>query len=170
MRVIIDTREQLPLPFESLGCEIISKKLDEGDYSTVDLLEYEQATGEKTVRIERKRNTAELAGNLGKDFTRFEKELQRLLPYKRKILLCEFTYDDILKFPEGSGIPKNRWFRKGKNGRMVKNVRMTPQVIISKLEYIENIYDIEIIYCPNKFEAAKKVIEVFNVFEEEIKG
>lgn len=168
MIIVIDTREQQPATF--MGHEVIRQKLDEGDYCTAALLEYEQKTGNKTVRIERKKSTAELANNLGKGFDRFEKELQRLFPYERKVLLCEFTYDHILRFPEDSGIPKNKWFRRGKNGRLVKNIYITPKMMLDKLEYIQNIYDIEIIYTEDKFEASRKIEEILDVFEKKIQG
>lgn len=164
MIIIVDSREKDILPLEILGHQIIIQKLDEGDYASQELLDYEKATGSKTVRIERKKSTSELATNLGKDFKRFEKEMQRLLPYERKIILCEFNYDDILRFPEGSGIPKNKWFRRGKNGRMVKNVMMTPNLMLSRLEYLQNIYEVEIMYAGDKYNAAKKLEEIFNDF------
>lgn len=167
MNIVIDTREKYPLDF--FGHEITRIKLDEGDYCTLDLLEYEKSTGEKTVRIERKRNTGELSINLGKDFKRFENELSRLFSYKRKVLLCEFTYDDILSFPENSGIPKSRWYRKSKSGKVVRNVKMTPKDLLNKLEYIENIYEIEIIYAGDSYNAAQKAEDILNDFEKEVK-
>lgn len=164
MRVLVDSREKNILPF--LDLEI--RKLDEGDYVSLDLFNYEIETGIKIIRIERKKSTAELANNLGKGFIRFEKELKRLYDYKRKILLCEFTYDDILRFPEGSGIPKHLWYKKGRKG-IVRRVRMTPELILSKLEYITNIYDIEIIYAGDRFNAVNIANKIFQELSDEIK-
>ena len=41
--------------------------------------------------------------------SRFEKELVRLDSYKYPFLICEFDFESIILFPEGSGIPKNVW-------------------------------------------------------------
>lgn len=157
MKIICDTREQDPLQF--MSHEILRQKLNEGDYTTKDLLDYELETGNKTVRIERKKSTSELATNLWKDFARFEKELLRLYDYERKVLLCEFPYSHILSFPKNSGIPE----------KMQKYIRINSSIMLSKLEYITNIYDIEIIYTNNKFEASKKAEEILNDFEKKIK-
>lgn len=95
--VIRDTREQIPWEFTSdQYCDgFIRQKLDAGDYSIVGY--------ENIVAIERKRNTGEIAANI--NAPRFEKALARLNEVQHAYMIFEFTADDVLAFPYGSGIP-----------------------------------------------------------------
>ena len=68
MRIIIDTREKLPLLFP--GLEIETRKLDEGDYNIKEL--------EDIIVVERK-SLIDLYGTLTHGHTRFKKEIQRSL-------------------------------------------------------------------------------------------
>ena len=73
MKIIVDTREQKPLPFKVAGIitEIKREALSVGDY----MVEFEDGYRPKTT-IERK-SKADLYGTLSKGYTRFKKELQR---------------------------------------------------------------------------------------------
>lgn len=104
--VIQDTREKTPwsfLPnFDTLTASVfeevenvIVKKLDTGDYSIQGL--------ENKLAIERKRSTAEIAGNLCE--ARFKDVVERLSQFEYKFLICEFNYQDVLNFPRGSTMP-----------------------------------------------------------------
>ena len=91
-RIIIDTREQIPLHFDNF--KTVSQKLDEGDYG----LEDEEVSGR--TRIERK-SVGDLYGTLsvvGHD--RFVRELVRAKAKKLKMLvLVEGSFEDVYAFP-----------------------------------------------------------------------
>ncbi len=100
--IIQDTREQLPLCFDNKPewCSgTITKKLDTGDYSLEGF--------ENKLAIERKRSTSEIATNIFE--SRFPSVLERLNAMPHAFIICEFTWDDINRFPEGSGIPRSKW-------------------------------------------------------------
>ena len=86
--IIIDTREQRPLSFESLHIRGVAKldtvvhKLDVGDYSIQGL--------EDKVFIERK-SVQDLYGTLFQGRERFERELERAREHKYKYLVIEST-------------------------------------------------------------------------------
>lgn len=98
--VVRDTREQQGYFFKKFNrCEgTIQRKLDTGDYSILGL--------EDKVCIERKASVAELAINLGKEKYAFFNEIERMREYEHKYIVCEFSMEDVTKFPEGSNIPK----------------------------------------------------------------
>jgi ERCC4-type nuclease len=86
--IIVDSREQdikgILNYFETNNIPFVRKKLDFGDYSTVDL----------KVIIERKR-VGELAVNLAsKDKNRFYREFKRAVGYKM-IVMVEGSWDDV---------------------------------------------------------------------------
>lgn len=84
--VVQDTREQKPYTFRDVPTKI--RTLQEGDYTAEGV--------EHLIRIERKGSIADLAGCVGSGRDRFERELERLLVYPRRFLLCEFTLQELL--------------------------------------------------------------------------
>lgn len=74
-------------------------KLDTGDYTFEGY--------EKMFTIERKATTSEISLNLFED--RFERELERMEDIEYPFVVCEFSYQDMLDFPQNSTIPKHRW-------------------------------------------------------------
>ena len=100
--IIVDTREQIPWNFNRGDWveNIEETKLNQGDYSI---------KGHETlISIERKRSTAEIAGNIFEK--RFEAELERLSDLvAHPFIICEFNFSDLKNFPAGSGIPQSRW-------------------------------------------------------------
>jgi ERCC4-type nuclease len=77
--IAIDSREQTPWQFPA-DVPTVRKKLDAGDYSIVGL--------ESKVAIERK-SLGDLVGTLTKGRERFERELDRLATYERKVIVVE---------------------------------------------------------------------------------
>lgn len=57
--------------------------------------------------IERKSGIAEVAGNITEQ--RFKRELERLEEFQFPFLIIEATLEDVVRFPEGSGIPESKW-------------------------------------------------------------
>lgn len=164
--LIFDTREQNP--WDTMFFNLKRQKLDEGDYAIEEYLLYEQETGKKTIRIERKATPAELALNLGKLYKPFEREMQRLSEYDEKYIVCEFSLDELAKYPEGSNIPKHMMYKTNKYGKQVKNVRMTGKFMITRLDYLYRQYDINIIYAGSRFNAIETMIDLFNEYEKKI--
>jgi len=74
---------------------------------------------------------------LGMDSVRFYKELERMRPIKHKYIICEFHLDDLLRFPEGSDIPKSK----------LKNVKMTGKLILKLLTEVQLEYDLNVLFC-----------------------
>ena len=152
MKIIVDTREKKPWNFSAYGAEMISQKLDEGDYTSQHILDLEESEDRKILRIERKMSVSEIAGNLGKQKNkeRFYRELDRLEPYEHKYIIMEFTQQDVLKYPYGCGIPK----------RVRRYIKMRGKFLLSLLGEIESKYSIQLIYCNDKFEAQEKALQI----------
>ena len=74
-------------------------KLPTGDYTIQGF--------EKILTIERKQSTSEFSQNILE--ARFDRELVRLEAFKYPFIILEFTMDDILDYPKGSGIPIRLW-------------------------------------------------------------
>jgi len=88
--LIIDTREQLPLPFgKSKYWDIIKEKIDFGDYGL--------KINDKLVCAFERKSASDLFGTLTSGHERFNKEIQRA---KEKgiffFIIIENTYDDIM--------------------------------------------------------------------------
>ena len=99
--VIKDTREQDGWFFSSYdkceGMEIGT--LHTGDYT---LKGYEDI-----VCVERKASVSEIAMNLGRKKKPFQEEIERMKDFHFSFLILEFDMNDVLKYPEGSRVPKN---------------------------------------------------------------
>lgn len=142
MKIIRDTREKLEHGWSFGDFDVIDKKLDTGDYTLVNL--------EKILCIERKKSPGEVAGNIGKDRERFNKELVRMSKFELAYIICEFTLEDALRFPEGSDIPK----------KLRSYVRVGGKFIVKSLSSYEELYGIKVIYAGNRGEAIEKAIEI----------
>ena len=103
--VVRDTREKKDMGWmysTSKYCEgTVLQKLDQGDYTIQD--------HEDVMVIERKGAVSEWANNLGVHWDRFERELERSRHVKNFWIILEFTMQDVMNFPVGSGIPKRAW-------------------------------------------------------------
>ena len=86
--VICDSREQRP--FDLTPLKMKTGTLATGDYALAAAPDY--------VAIERK-SASDLLGCIGHGRERFERELQRLLAYPRRIVLLECSYSDLLNHP-----------------------------------------------------------------------
>lgn len=152
MKVIIDTREQQPWHFDNTE----RRTLETGDYTTESIMQYEKETSKKLLRIERKASTLEIAQNLGSDFKRFEKCIQRLSEYDRAILIVEFSFNELVRFPKRQRV------------YVPKRVRMRGGFMKKQMEYLQNAYGIEIIYTKNKEEANDVAYNILKEYDESI--
>jgi len=121
-RVIKDTREKYGWDFqEDLNCAGTTiEQLDTGDYSIVGSV--------LKLSIERKGCISEFVTNLVDK--RFDNEMQRLNEFKFAYLLLEFEMSDILRYPQGSTIPKHKW----------SSIKMKPEFIMSLLLSLQHKY------------------------------
>lgn len=133
-KVIKDTREQngwFFSPYDKCqGMEV--KTLHTGDYTIEGF--------EDVVCVERKGCVSEIAMNLGKKKNAFQAEMQRMKDYEFSFLICEFDMDDILKYPEGSSVPKS----------LRDKVKVTGKYILKCLMEFQVYYDTKIMLCGNK--------------------
>lgn len=133
-KVIADTREQNGWTFPQYqDCEgSYVGTLKTGDYSIEGL--------ENFVCIERKASVEEISINIGSDKKRFYKELERMKDFKHKYIVCEFSIDDVLQFPNNSRIPKER----------IKDIKISGKYILKTMLEIEMEYGIHVMYCGTK--------------------
>lgn len=132
-----DTREQCGWTFEKydkcLGTEVGTLKF--GDYTIKGM--------EDIVCLERKGCVSEISTNLGKEVARFRREFEKMRHVKHKYIICEFSCSELLKFPEGAGIPRQQ----------LKLVRMTGKSIMKALLEFQMEYDVNFIFCDNPHNA-----------------
>lgn len=136
--IIKDSREQTGWSFpETDVCRgYVKKKVDYGDY-TIEGMEH-------LLMIERKKSTGEIAQNVTEK--RFEKLLNYCKGFKHKFMIMEFSIEDILDFPNNSGMPRV----------MYGKTRVTPQFMLSYLTDVQIKSGIHIIYAGNA-ECAERI-------------
>jgi DNA excision repair protein ERCC-4 len=97
IRIVIDTREQLPFDFEGLPPDIYMpsevRTLHTGDYSAVGY--------EDKIAVERKSLT-DLLGCIGNGRDRFQRELERMMDFQFRCVVVEDSWQHFVK-PEGGG-------------------------------------------------------------------
>jgi DNA excision repair protein ERCC-4 len=132
--VIKDTREQdgwFFSPYDKCeGMEIGT--LHTGDYT---LKGYEDV-----VCVERKASVSEIAMNLGRKKKPFQEEIERMRDFPFSFLILEFNMEDVIKYPEGSRVPK----------AARSKVRVTGKYLLKCLMEFEIWYNTKIIFCSNK--------------------
>lgn len=113
--VVRDTREQQGWTFASSPyCDgTVLKALKTGDYSLVGL--------EDRFVVERKKSVSEFAKNMLEP--RFEREMARLEGFAHAYILCEFTLDDVQRWPLGSGLPP----------KVARTIKITKYFILKRL-------------------------------------
>ena len=149
MKIICDTQEKKDLfLFKSYAdVSLIHRKLDTGDYSIEGF--------ENEITVDRKASTGELYGNLGNDYKRFKKELDRMGKITHSFFICAFPYSDLSIFPERSGIPNYRW----------KYLKMTGSFLRKKINDIQEEYpNIQFLFYNNKYEAENATYSILKEF------
>ena len=135
--IIIDTREQKPI-WELKEGKVIKQKLDEGDYTTSDLL--------NIAHIERK-SPNDFYGSIIQGHKRFAAELERA--NEKGIKLAVFVE-----------CPKQKFIGKQfKNGRFL---RTPPKVLAKILSTMEEKYNMEIHWLKTRASFKKEAIKWFN--------
>lgn len=113
MIVLQDSKEKIPWDFT------IYPDVDEQRVVHLETADYTILGKELSICIERKKSVGEIAINLGKKSKQFLAEMDRMLAFDRRIILCEFPAYRILEFPKGSGIPHRRWRYLRMNGKYI---------------------------------------------------
>jgi hypothetical protein len=96
---------------------------------------------EDLICIERKASTIEIARNLGVDQVRFYKELNKMKDFKYKYIVCEFSMEEMIEYPNNSGVPKYA----------LEKLKFDGKFLLKKMLEITMDYDIQIIYAGNKY-------------------
>jgi ERCC4-type nuclease len=137
-----DTREQNGWHFTMSNCisDVVDFKLKTGDYTVVGM--------ENEFVIERKFSTGEIARNVVDP--RFKDVLERLSVIPKSYIICEFSIEDILSYPLNSGIPVS----------LHKDIKLSPQFLMSCLTRIQVDYGIPIIYAGNRRCAERMAEEI----------
>lgn len=141
--VVRDTKEQIgwDFPLSDSCAGVVDFKLETGDYS---LLGYE-----RIVSIERKRNVAEIATNINEP--RFPKFIDRLSKFKYKFIVCEFSLQDILAWPNGAGLSRD----------VINQIKVTPRYIMMRLSEYMVKDDIKVVFAGSRGDAVKLVSSLF---------
>lgn len=137
MKILIDTREQVPLEFtHEYVTGTIRRKLDVGDYS----VEYKDGSVPSVV-FERK-SLGDLFGTMGKGYPRFRKELLRAQESDTKlILIVEATKAQVL--------------------RGYKHSRMKGLTVYRKLLTLWIKYGLVPMFCKDRAEMAHTICEYY---------
>ncbi len=157
--IIRDTREQLGYHFNPYDkcAGMIRKALKTGDYTLKGF--------EDILCIERKASTAEISNNMGRKKDAFHNEIKRMDEFRFAFLICEFTLEDVLKFPLNSTVPKHKWNSLKVTGRYMMKCFMEYQLR----------HNVKVLFCGNKDNAfltvsslCKRVNEL--IHEEKLNG
>ena len=132
--VIKDTREQdgwFFSPYDRCeGMEVDT--LHTGDYTLKGF--------EDVVCVERKASVSEIAMNLGKKKKPFQDEMERMRDFEFSFMILEFNMEDVIKYPEGSRVPRSARSK----------VRVTGKYLIKCLMEFQIWYDTKILFCGDK--------------------
>lgn len=153
MKIIRDTRERHGWDFYFHNVELISEKLDCGDYTTELLKDF--------VVIERKATATEIANNLGKKVAkaRFYREFDRMKDLHKAYIVCEFPESDVYEFPRNSGMSEAKLARVRMNGNYLRK-------LISQIETDYN--NVEVVFCSNRDNAEEFTYDILQHWESEI--
>lgn len=139
MAILVDTREQKPL---WKGKDIIRRKLHEGDYSTEEL--------EHHVVVERK-SPGDLYGSILQGHERFRKEIVRsIMKGKDFYIFVECSKEDFIC---------KRW-----DGAYQR--RGTPAQLASIVKAIEEVYDVNFVWCDGRVEMKHRMKAFFISYKE----
>lgn len=143
--VIKDTREQQGWYFsQSLYCDGMEiGTLKTGDYTIKDT--------ENLICIERKGSVTEIAGNLGKNYKVFSKEIERMAAFKHAFIVCEFGMTELINYPTLSKLPP--WTR--------NKIRVTGAFLLRRLLEIQINTNVKVIFCDSQINAYEVVDSIF---------
>jgi len=138
--IVQDTREKQPWQFAE-GQTV--EKLDAGDYALQHSF---------SIIIERKKGISELARNLGFKRPQFEAELEKMEPYEQRYVICEFSYEAMLKYPKGERIPR----------KLKRKIKMNGPYMATVISTLEEQYGVEFIFCEDRQTAKNQAEELLS--------
>jgi ERCC4-type nuclease len=147
--VIVDSREKKPwdfsegLPSEFFVKNIETKALPCGDYSIDGFCDKDG------IIIERKNSIEEIIGNFGKNWDRFQKELDKLAEYKRSYIVVEDDLRDSFARYSIRNPLKGKYFT------------LSPDFIIKRVCEIDHKWNVKTLFLSNKYFAKKYVCNIF---------
>lgn len=147
--VIVDTREKKPwefkdgLPSGFAVKEIKNLSLPCGDYSL------EGFEGKDGIIIERKNSIEEVIGNFGKNWERFQKELDKLAEYKMPYIIIEDDLKDSFARYAIRDPKKGRYFI------------LSPDFILKRICEIDYKWGVKTLFLSNKYFAKKYMCNLF---------
>lgn len=128
---ISDTREQLPLEFDSPYIErVVTRKLQTGDYSIEGL--------EDILCIERKGSLAEFYRNVTQK--RFEDELVRMQAYKYRYLVLEFSLSEVMAIPYSLGL----------SAKQREMCKLSPKYVMGRIAEIQVDYNVNVVFAETR--------------------
>lgn len=135
--IIVDTREKTPFEF---AWAISHKQIAGTEFAKVDAGDYTVKEIPNLVVVERKKDVAELYGNLvGKEkYERFIREMERLQAYQYKFIVVEDLWESLWE-------PKNFKFAK-------RNMKWAGYIVMSHLFDIMTKYNVHILFAGDKAE------------------
>ena len=153
MIILQDSREKMPWSFISYENCVAQKVcgLTEGDYTLSDYPDL--------IAIERKRSVNELANNLGKRYSSFKKEMDKMRKYRFRYIICEFLQAQVAIYPTGLPLYIKR------------KIKIGGKFLLKRIEELIDTYEVEFIYCASRYVAQDKTMELFiqakNIYEQE---
>lgn len=131
--IIRDTREQqgwfFPEYQQCVGTEVGTLKT--GDYAIKEFPDL--------LCIERKSSVPEIATNVVREKDRFLRELERMRPYTYKYIICEFSMDDLMNYPENLKIAEDK----------KKAIKTNGKFLIRTLLEMQMEYNFQLLFCGN---------------------
>lgn len=152
INVIVDTREKNPWDFNgSLPKKLVVKEIKTlglkfGDYS---IEGYEQPEFKNSVVIERKASIIEFLANIGKNWERFQNELDGLSKYSKPLILIEDDLRDSYAKYKIRNPKKGCYFT------------LPPDFVLSRVCEIDYKWGIKTIFLSNKYFAKRYACNIF---------
>ena len=146
--ILVDTREKTPWNFRaSEYCSgSTTGKVEHGDYSILGM--------EHLIFLERKASPSEIAQNVLEK--RFDKLLLNAEKYRYKFIDCEFSFEKLLNYPYGNGLPSS----------VVKRIKLRGSFLLSRLQHYCLEHNINIVFCDNKSYAQQYTLSLFKKIAE----
>ena len=158
--VIIDNQEKKPwdftekLPSKFFVNNVVVKNLEYGDYT---LDGYDLPEFKNSIIIERKASVEELLGNIGKNWERFQRELDGLQKYSRAVIIVEDDLHDAYAKYMGRNPKKGMYFT------------LPPDFLLSRITEIDYKWGIKTLFLSSKYFARRYACNMFRSILGEVK-
>ena len=142
LTIVVDTREQTPYEFVSFeNITLIRDTLSIGDYTLAN------PNLRDVCSVERK-SINDFVMCVGRERSRFERELRALRGYRYKLVLCEFSYNDIIY---------KRY-----------NSKVVPHAVTGSIARWTSTYSLPFILAGDRVNAEAFLVQYFNLIKKEV--